>query len=201
MNDRKSYAIYNIAAEDLMDRGVFSHVTMEVYKVPNRNEAKSVVYNAWTKASNPLSGYNLEKVMIACPNIQFAKTVASYVTEKGRKVSFSTSKNDPNGEEIKLFKKGEKDVLIVVGRGILGFNDKNITCLMDFRSSDNQDSSYQLFARVLRVHPKNIGKSYLRIGDKDFNKQEIMLHKIGALMDREVFINFTGKNIAMSSFY
>jgi len=194
---KKPYGIYYIAAEDLMDRGIFNHVNMDVARVPNRKDPINAIDNVMVHARN--QAYCLNKMMIACPNIAFAKKIANRLeTIYKRKVSLSTSKNDVEGKEIEKFKRGETNTLIVVGRGILGFNDKMMTTLVDMRSSNNLDASYQLFARVLRVHPDKVSKAYIRLSDdKDYNKQVLTLHKIGALMDREVFMNFTGKNLRL----
>lgn len=187
----KRYGIHYIAAEELLDRGVFSAVNMDTVKYSGRDAVKSItaVLNDAKK-----KGDNISKMMIACPTIVYAKKVSHYLTQIGRKVSLSTSANDKNDVEINRFKAGETDVLIVVGRGVLGFNDSKITYLADLRSSDNVDTSYQLFARVLRKHPNNITKTYVRVGD---NKQVSMLHKIKALMDREIFVGYTGKNLKL----
>ena len=191
----KKYGIYYIAAEELIPRGVFSAVNMDVVKVLDRKDAHrsiaAVIEDAVRK------GDDLTKIMVACPSIAYAKKVADFLKYIGRKVSLSTSKNDPNDEQIKSFKAGETDTLIVVGKGVLGFNDKQITYLADLRSSDNLDSSYQLFARVLRTHTKDVVKTYVRIGDKDRNKQVLTLHKIKALMNKDIFKGYTGKNLKM----
>jgi superfamily II DNA or RNA helicase len=196
-NPKKPYGIHYIAAEDLIHRGIFSHVNMDVAKVPNRKDPVNAIDNLMVHARN--QSYNLSKIMIACPNITYAKKVANRLTEVyGKRVSLSTSKNDVDGKEIERFKAGITNVLIVVGRGILGFNDKNMTALFDMRSSANLDASYQLFARVLRVHPNKVDKAYIRLSDaSNYNDQVLTLHKIGALMDRETFMNFTGKNLKL----
>ena len=136
--------------------------------------------------------------MVACPSIAYAVEVTRALQMTGYTVALSTSKNDQDDAEIARFKSGEANALIVVGKGILGFNDPNITALFDFKSSDNLDSSYQLFARVLRKHPKSVVKSYYRVADKDYNKQVLTLHKMLGLMKEEIFTGFTGKNLKLN---
>ena len=195
-NPQKEYAIYYIAAEELINRGVFSSVDLDVAKVQNKKDAVEVVKKTIEHAL--ASGYNMDKIMIATPTIAFAKKVTKAMEEKGRKVSLSTSENDKEDLEIKRFKNNETDVLVVVGRGILGFNDKLVTSLFDFRSSTDVDASYQLFARVLRTHPDNVRKAYVRVGDeKNFQDQVLRIHQIKALMEREVFVGFDGGNLSV----
>jgi superfamily II DNA or RNA helicase len=192
-NGNKQYSIHYIAAEELMDKGVFSGVQMDVVRTQNKNNAQSSIRDALMQAKQNKD--NTSKIMVACPSIEYANQVAFYLNDQGYKVALSTSENDQNDSQIAKFKAGEANVLIVVGKGILGFNDANITLLIDLKSSSNLDSSYQLFARVLRKHPANVTKAYYRIADKDFNKQVITLHKMLGLTKRSIFMGFNGKNM------
>lgn len=193
-----SYGMTYISAEDLENNNVFSSVHMEVFKTENRTDPKQTVKDLMAYAS--FKALNTDKMMIAAPTIDFANKVKKYLESTGRIVSLSTSENDKENEQINKFKNNETDVLIVVNKGILGFNDKNITFLADLKSSGNLDTSNQLFSRVLRRHPSNLRKTYIRAstGVNDFNKQVVMLHKIAALMKRKFFQNYNGKNIKVS---
>jgi superfamily II DNA or RNA helicase len=190
------YGVYYISAEELQKQGIFSGVDIDLVETKDRKNAHQVIKDALDKAKK--DNANLDKIMIACPTINFAKKVKDYLNyHYGDKVSLSTSKDDSNNTEIEKFKKGINKILIVVDKGILGFNDKNITTLFDFKSSYNLDSSYQLFARVLRIHPNNIRKSYYRIADNDYNKQYKHVIKMLALMKTNIFKKFTGNNIEL----
>jgi len=194
-NGKNKYGIHYISAEELQEMGVFSAVNMDVIPVASKNDIKNVVSRAINFAT--AKGDNLSKIMIACNSIQYAMQVSEELKQFGYNAALSTSKNDQDDSEIARFKSGEANALIVVGKGILGFNDPNITALFDFKSSDNLDNSYQLFARVLRKHPKAVVKTYYRIADKDFNKQVLTLHKMLGLMRSDVFKKFTGKNLKL----
>ena len=137
--------------------------------------------------------------MVAVKTVNEAKNVSYYLRSIGRKVALSTHKNDRNNTMVKDFKNGEYDTLVVVMRGILGFSDNNITGLFDLRCSDSVDISNQLFARVLRKHPNNVQKFYYRCGEKrkDFNNQVIMLHKIKAMMRKDIFVKYNGHNMTV----
>lgn len=189
------YAMYYIAAEELQKYGVFSAVDMDVVRTIDKKNPHKAIQSVMHHAKQ--NGDNMSKIMIACPTIDYARKVADHLKYVGRKVSLSTSKNDPEDEQIKEFKAGKTDTLIVVGKGVLGFNDKKITFLADLRSSNNIDTSYQLFARVLRTHPDNVKKTYVRIADKDFNKQVLTLHKMLALMKRNIFMGYNGNNLKL----
>jgi superfamily II DNA or RNA helicase len=193
---KTQYGIHYISAEDLQQMGVFSSVNMDVIRVVDKKNVQNVVSRAINFAT--AKGDNLQKIMVACPSIEFA-TLASVELQKfGYTVALSTSQNDQDDQEIANFKAGRANALIVVGKGILGFNDPSITALFDFKSSSNLDASYQLFARVLRKHPRSVVKSYYRIADQDFNKQVLTLHKMLGLMKTDIFKGFTGKNLKLA---
>jgi superfamily II DNA or RNA helicase len=194
-NGNRKYAIHYISAEELFDKGVFSGVQMDVVRTQNKNNAKAAINDALLMAKK--NNDNASKIMVACPSIEYANQVAFYLDDKGYKVALSTSENDQDDVQIKNFKDGKANALVVVGKGILGFNDSNITLLVDMKSSDNLDSSYQIFARTLRRHPDNVTKAYYRVADTDFNKQVVILHKMLGLTKREIFKDFNGKNMTV----
>lgn len=193
-NQTKStkYGMYYISAEKLQKMGVFSGVDMDVIKTKNKNGIKSI----WNEAVN--RGADMSKVMVACSSILQANTVSYLLRQIGRNCIISTSQNDKDSSNIQDFKNGEYDVLIVVNRGILGFNDKMVTTLLDLKSSKNVDSSYQLFARILRVHPEGRRKYYFRLSTGSVNKEVVMLHKMVALMKDSNFKKFNGGNFQVS---
>lgn len=195
-NGNSDYGIHYISAEDLQRQGVFSSVNMDVIRVGDRSQAFASMQLALQVAKE--KNDDLSKIMVACPSIAYAYEVKKALIASGYTVALSTSKNDQDDDQINLFKLGHANALIVVGKGILGFNDSNITALFDFKSSSNLDTSYQLFARVLRKHPKAVVKSYYRIADKDFNKEVLTLHKMLGLMKTDIFKGFTGKNLKLA---
>lgn len=194
-NNSGKYAIYYIAAEELMEMGVFSSISMDVARCSDKKNPWEAIKSVLASAKSHRD--DTSKIMIACPSIDYAKKVFDYLKHAGFTVSLSTSENDENDTEIEKFKNDQTRALVVVGKGILGFNDKKITLVADLRSSSNLDASYQLFARALRIHPKGIKKSYYRIADQDYNKQVLTLHKMKALMKKDIFQGFDGKNLKL----
>lgn len=190
-----SFGMCFLSVEDLKKNGVFAGVDMDIFRTTDRKKPHQTIKDLMKFAKK--EKYDTTKMMIACPSVEYAKSVRDYLKTTGRKVSLSTSMNDKTNSEIAAFKAGETDTLIVVNKGILGFNDNNITFLADLKSSSNLDTSNQLFSRVLRTHPKDLRKAYIRAsnGVKDFNKQVLMLHKVKALMQRHIFKNYDGKNL------
>ena len=191
----RKFGMYYISAEELKKQGVFSTADLDVVRIENKKDPIQTIKGVLSHANK--EKINTDKIMVACPNIRYARVVSTYLNGIGRTVSLSTSEDVRSDLEISRFKNGETDTLVVVNKGILGFNDKNMTALFDLKSSSNVDTSYQLFARILRIHPNNIKKSYIRVSDSDYNKQVIMLHKMMALMKTEIFKGFTGKNLTM----
>lgn len=197
-NLKNRYEINFIAGEDLMKKGVFSSVVMEVISTKKEDPIDVKLTKMMVHARQ--DNMNLSKIMIAVNTVEEGFIVASKLSSMGRKIALSTVKNDPEGREIGRFKNNECDTLIVVNRGVLGFSDNEITGMFDLKCSSNLDTSNQLFSRVLRKHPKGITKFYYRHGDrsaKDFNNQFIMLHKIKDLMKNSIYKRYDGTNLVV----
>jgi superfamily II DNA or RNA helicase len=201
IKEGKEYGITYISGDELVYKNVFSSVEMNVVKVDYRNNARESLIEMLNHARK--DNKDLSKIMIAVRSINEANNVTYYLKSIGRKVALSTHKNDRCNIMVKEFKKGNYDTLVVVQRGVLGFSDNNITGLFDLKCSKDVDISNQLFARVLRKHPKNIQKFYYRCGQKngeDFNNQVIMLHKIRSLMRSDMFKKYDGNNMKVNLF-
>lgn len=194
----EKYAITYICGNDLVSNDIFSAVDMSVVSVDYKKNTVQTLKSMFEKANR--NGKDLSKLMVAVRNVNEAKNATYYLRSIGRKVALSTHKNDRTNRVVKDFKNGQYDTLVVVMRGILGFSDNNITGLFDLRCSNDVDISNQLFARVLRKHPENIEKFYYRCGeeDRDFNEQVIMLHKIKAMMRKDIFVGYDGTNMEVN---
>jgi superfamily II DNA or RNA helicase len=196
----KKYEITFISGSELMDNDIFSSVEMDVIPIKGKRIQNSIEHIQKMFEHAKTRNKDLSKIMIAVNSIKQANEIANYLKFLGRNVALSTFKNDKESSKVKQFKEGMFDTLIVVQRGILGFSDNNITGLFDLRCSPDVDISNQLFSRVLRKHPDNIFKFYYRCGDKntsDFNNQVIMLHKVKAMMRKDIFTTYNGLNIVV----
>jgi len=187
--NNKKYFIDFIAGSDLTQNNVFAPVTLDC--VNSGSTTAQSLDNALNRAKG--EGYDMTKIMIACANTEQANIVSYQMKTRGRKVALSTSGNDSDSEQFEAFLKGEKDVLVVVRRGILGFSDVNLTLVIDMKCSSDLDVRNQLFARSLRRHPKNIRKAYITVPSKSKIKNEVaMLKKLMAFMDRKNFSTYMG---------
>lgn len=187
-NNRK-YFIDFIAGSDLAKNDVFASVTLDC--IDSAETTAQSLENALNRAK--AQGYDMSKIMIACANTEQANIVSYQMGIRGRKVALSTSNNDSDSAEFEAFLKGEKDVLVVVRRGILGFSDNNLSLVIDMKCSPDLDTRNQLFARVLRKSPKGIKKAYITVPSKDKVKGEVaMLRKLVDFMKRENFSTYLG---------
>lgn len=140
---------------------------------------------------------HLEKTMIAARNINQATKIQDVLNRIGVHSIVSTSENDPNGVKIEEFKSvPDYKILIVVRRGILGFDMTDLACVIDFTGSRNINRIYQLYARVLRKHPKNKKKYFYRVCSSESPEIDILHMKAALCLANEDFISkFNGENL------
>jgi hypothetical protein len=188
----KNFGIHFISAEELMGKEIFSGLDINIVN-SDMTSLESTIEDTFNYAKK--ENCNLKKIMWACKNINQAKAIKYYLVKKyNLNVYISTSRNDSNNLEIKKFKSASEGVLLVVNKGILGFSDGTITCLIDYKMSKDLEVRYQLIARVLRKHPKNIRKNYISIScNSKYKKEYVTLSQTISLFDRDVFMNYTGK--------
>jgi len=138
----------------------------------------------------------LQKTMIACKSQTQAKQVQKYFNKIGVKSVLSISDTDYYSEEIDVFKNDKNClVLIVVGRGILGFNYPELINIVDMTTSQNIDRIYQLLCRVIRKHPNNEKKLFFKIAPNNLSDYyKYIMTGVLALSDDSFFTKFNGKN-------
>lgn len=147
----------------------------------------------------------LEKTMIACQSQVQAKYVQEYFEEKGINTLLSISELEGASESIKTFNEfkvnDEIKILIVVGRGILGFNYPDLVNVFDLTCSTNVERIFQLMSRVTRKSGKRCQKLFLKvapdlnIGLKGKDYFNYIMSAVLSLTDDYWFINFDGKNM------
>ena len=138
----------------------------------------------------------LRKTMFACRTQKQAMQVQQYFRQVGIKSALSISDIDTDSSEIQRFTQ-EDDclVLIVVGRGILGFNYTRLVNIVDMSTSQNIDRIYQLFSRVVRKHPDGLKKLFFKIAPKDkADYYKYIMTGVLAMSSEEFFLKFNGKN-------
>jgi len=140
----------------------------------------------------------LQKTMIACRSQQQAMQVKHYFDKMGVKSALSISDIDYNSSEIEVFKQDvDCLILIVVGRGILGFNYPELVNVVDMTTSQNVDRIYQLLCRVIRKHPEGQKKLFFKVAPNihsDYYKY--IMTAVLSLSDESFFTKFNGKNFS-----
>jgi len=134
------------------------------------------------------------KCMIACHNIEQATYISTYLN-KFVPTLLSTSKNDVHTENIEKFKEGDYQFLVVVYRGILGFDMPDLKYIIDFTMSRNIDRIYQLLGRVLRKG-KDEYSGFIKIApkeEKDYTQH--LMNAVLCLMDKKYMSIWDGKNL------
>jgi superfamily II DNA or RNA helicase len=138
----------------------------------------------------------LKKTMFACRTQKQAIQVKQYFEAIGINSALSISDTDSNSSEIQRFKSENSClILIVVGRGILGFNYTRLVNIVDMTTSQNIDRIYQLFSRVVRKHPDGDKKLFFKIapnGKSEYYKY--IMSGVLALTSEEFFTKYNGKN-------
>jgi len=141
---------------------------------------------------------SLQKTMITCRSQQQAMQVKHYFDKIGVKSALSISDIDYDSSEIEVFKQDvDCLILIVVGRGILGFNYPELVNVVDMTTSQNVDRIYQLLCRVIRKHPEGHRKLFFKVAPNihsDYYKY--IMTAVLSLADESFFTKFNGKNFS-----
>ncbi len=139
----------------------------------------------------------LGKTLIAAKDINHAKVIFNKLIDNGVEAVLSDSESDTDSEQIQRFldKTQNIQVLVVVRRGILGFNLPELVNVVDFTMSRNIDRIYQLYARVLRKY-ENADKFFFRVCSA-LNPQvdTYYLQAAMCLNNRSFIEQYNGKNL------
>jgi superfamily II DNA or RNA helicase len=138
------------------------------------------------------------KTMFACHSIRQARQIRDYFEDKGISVTMSTSEDGQDDGKLEDFTNDPtKLVLLVVRRGILGFNCATLVNLVDLTCTQNVDRLSQLFGRILRLHPDDKTKLFLKVvphGLVEYNYH--LMSFVLSLCDRERFMAYAGQETA-----
>ena len=117
----------------------------------------------WSQATD-----SMQKTFIACKDQKQARQVRKYFKSQGVDAAISTTDTDKGSCEIKRFvSTPDCKILIVVARGVLGFNMPELGSVIDMTGSHNIDRLFQLMSRVIRKHPKVKKKLFLKLTNKE----------------------------------
>ena len=140
---------------------------------------------------------SLGKTMFFCKNVSQAEDVHRYLKIAGVKSLLSTSYNDKSSTNIAKFSDINSDVnvLIVVDRGILGFNLPTLVNVIDMKCGKNISNLFQLFNRITRIHPKGNQKYFFKIVPEQFEEEfTYLLSASISLMIKSNYIKYNGSN-------
>jgi superfamily II DNA or RNA helicase len=164
------------------------------YKFTKESTEKSLIktFDFLLKRNNSNS---VEKTLIVCRNIAQSNYVKDYLASIGFVSEISNSENDKDSENISKFKNNLIDILIVVNRARLGYDDADLINLIDMSGTLNPNIIYQMFARLLRG-TKDMNKYYIRLTSKDDDvyNSEIATSVSLMLTHRNYIKVFNGKN-------
>lgn len=138
----------------------------------------------------------LNKTMIATKNIEQAKALHTCLINNKVNAVISTEE-DRDNEQVKLFQDNPQiNVLVVVRKGILGFNMTDLVNVVDFTMSRNIDRIYQLYARVLRTHDKYDKKFFFRMCSALNPEVDSLYLQAAMCLNSHDFISkYNGKNL------
>lgn len=139
----------------------------------------------------------LNKTMIACNSIKQCEKVKEYFIKHNVEVITSESHSDPESLKVQEFIDNEHiKILVVVNRGILGFNLPELVNVVDLTCSRNIDRIYQLYARVMRKNENYSQKYFFKFSPH--NHMVLMKFYMEAslsLLFKEFISKYNGKNL------
>jgi superfamily II DNA or RNA helicase len=186
-NGDDRFLFHYVSGDEMMERDVYSGVDIDMVSVSS-GITSDMMYLSMDRITEKL-GKNPEKLMVVCESVEQSKEVKAYLGDLGYNPALSTNESDPDSGEIQRFK-NNKDcrALIVVKRGILGFNCESMDSMIDLKGSMNLDIVFQALARLFRKHPAISEKSYVRVvHPKKWDDELEMLHKVVGLLDMNNF--------------
>jgi superfamily II DNA or RNA helicase len=139
---------------------------------------------------------NIGKTMIMCKTIEHAEATFSILKKHDVNCAISHSECDVDSNVLKEFKDNKYDVIVVVNRGRLGYNDDDLMNLIDMSGSHNPNMIYQAFCRVVRGTP-DIEKYYLKVTPKELHNMSLTWISVCAalmLTDRKYLMEYNGRN-------
>jgi superfamily II DNA or RNA helicase len=138
----------------------------------------------------------LDKTMIACASVKQAELVHKCFNNMKISSILSHSNLDLDSSNItKFMNDSDIKVLIVVDRGILGFNMPELVNVVDFTGSRNINRIYQLYARVMRKSDKHPHKYFFKLTNVE-NQSAMAVYMTGSLclMNKDFIEKYNGKN-------
>jgi superfamily II DNA or RNA helicase len=177
----------DIIIKKLIERVIYKNISPEQFNKPN---IKSWITKLFTKNI-------LGKTMFICASVNQANQVNDYLVSKGYSSKVSHSKSDFDSQLFDEHKEGLFDILVVVNRGRLGYNDESLMNIVDMSGTQNPDLIYQIFSRVVRG-TQDQNKLYLKMAPSGPGMNDLTAVSVNmalSLMFEDVISKFNGKNM------
>lgn len=138
----------------------------------------------------------LGKTMIACNNENQLRVIEKVLKAKGVQVISSICADNDDSENINGFETDDNNVLLVLRRGILGYNMTNLVNVVDMTGSHNINRIYQLYARVMRKSDKHPRKYFFKLtSTADMQVTRFYMNAATHLMRYDFISKYNGKNL------
>ena len=167
--------------------------------------------NLLTKSLNKLKIWvnlfiGLEKTMFMTRNIQEAQKINEILNNKGIESVVSDHESDGNSDLLDDFKDGKYNVIVVVNRGRLGYDDTNLYNVIDMTGTHNINTIYQIIARVARPikDNPNAEKFYLKVTTQEpgmMNYTDMCVAAAVCLTDRKFLESFNGNTNTIKTLF
>lgn len=173
-----------LSAVQYNDPSLFSKAKLFIDKLAGK-------YSTWDKAFKSIG-----KTLIVCNNIAQADMVYNSLKKNSVNVVCSHSLCDVDGGLINRFKNDEHDVLVVVDRCRIGYDDVSMINLIDMSGTRNIDLIYQMICRVIRGD-QSMNKFYLKVTTNELAQMaadEMAVNGALMLSNKEFLLKYNGKN-------
>jgi superfamily II DNA or RNA helicase len=217
------YPIVPITIMDIMDSGIVGDVQIQMVSASvdyslgdfdssqelrrgkiSRNQVVSDLDLVLQKLLQRVSGckswgdiaQNLHKTMIVARSQQEARMIHTYLLGKGINPILSISDDGAGSDGFTRFKEiADEKILIVVRRGILGFNLTSLRCVIDMSFGQNIDTLYQLFSRVVRKSPSGEDKLFIKLAPRNLEDYyRYIMTAVLCMGHRDYFLKYNGQN-------
>jgi superfamily II DNA or RNA helicase len=136
------------------------------------------------------------KTLIAANSVEQARYIQEYFNNQNINTLLSTHEDDVDSEQIDLFKNNpEYKILVVVRRGVLGFDMPSLINVIDMTASRNLDRVYQLMSRVVRKSNDVKMKHFIKMAVPNTEAiYEFLMTATLCLMSKEYISKYDGRN-------
>lgn len=184
--------------EGLLARSAESDITALVEAMVKRLKATNFLKSRplINKAGSFSVFGKIGKTMIACHNEKQLRVVEKTLLNRGVKVVVSISDGDEDSKVINGFEEDSNNVLLVLRRGILGYNMTNLVNVVDMTCSHTINRIYQLYARVMRQSEDHPHKYFFKLtSTHDMQVTRFFMNASIHLMRKDFISRYNGKNL------